>query len=119
MKKQINKQFLMVVMSFVLGASLMYAYTRAEIQKNKEITARIIKTSISSLQASQSLANSCSEAYTTVTNCVSNLNSCNLQKEAQKLDSFELQKEQANEQITNSNREFRAIIKDYWPNQQL
>ncbi len=116
MKKRINKQYLFSVIFFLLGAVLMYAFTRAEIHKNKEITARIIKTSISSLQSSQSLADSCSEAYTTVTKCVSNINSCNIHEEAQKLDSFELQKEQANEQIKSTNRELRTIIKDYWPN---
>lgn len=97
---------------FIFGAVLVFIITRQELNNNKKLTVRILQNSIIGLKASQSLALSCSKAYSTATACVSNLNACNIKIESQKLDTFNREKETANIEIKKSNEELERIIQE-------
>ena len=116
MKLRINKPIIIAIVAFLLGVGLMYAYTRIEVQKNKEIARQTIKASLEGMEALQAISYSCSDAYNTVTNCISNIKSCDVTAETEKLDAFEKEKEQGLEKVNSSNRKMRTIIEDYWPN---
>lgn len=107
-----KREIVIGVLCFVFGILVMTLYAKYEITKNNNLTKRIIKTSLKNIQANHTIAESCANAYDTVTNCLSNLSSCNLQQETKKLDMYEHQKEKANQQMKEGNQQLEAILKD-------
>ncbi len=116
MKKKtpmLNKRELLIGLTCLsVGALGVFMYMNTELSSNKELTKRILSNAIGSMQASQNLAESCSEAYNTSSTCVANLSTCNLQEEAKKLDAFNLRRQQADEQINQMNKNMEQIIKN-------
>lgn len=106
------KKFLLPVLCFLLGLMLMYFYSRTELTSNKRITAKILNNCIDSFQASNTLINSCSEAYKTFGSCILDLENCNMQESARKLEVLNKQREQAEVQIGNTTREMGEIVNE-------
>lgn len=96
---------------FILGV-LTTVFLKSESNSNKKLTLRILSNAIGSMEASQSLAESCSRAYNTATACVSNLDTCNIQEEAKKLDEFNTRKIYADQQIDLMNQDMKKIIQE-------
>ncbi len=107
-----RNELIIGIICFILGAFFVFTLTRYELNNNKKLTVRILNNSMLGLKASQSLALSCSKAYSTATACVSNLNTCDIKQESQKLDKFNQDKEKANIEIENSNKELEKIIRE-------
>ena len=107
-----GRELLIGIICLLFGALATFLYTQNDVQSNKKLVTRILKSSINSMEASQSLANSCSAAYSTATNCVTNLRTCNLQQEVKKLDTFNSQKKEADKQIELANIEIQKIIEE-------
>lgn len=116
MKKKIQiitkKDLIIGITCLFIGALIVFIYTKAELSSNKKLIARILSNAIGSMEASQSLAESCSDAYNTATACVSNLSTCNLQEEAKKLDAFNTRRKNADQQIDRMNEDMKQIIDD-------
>ena len=64
------------------------------------------------MEASQNFAESCSDAYNAASECASNINSCDLKKEAQRLDEFNTEREHADQQIDWMNKDLQVIIEE-------
>ena len=108
-----NKRELLIgLICLFVGALAVFMYMSTELSSNKDLTKRILSNAIGSMEASQSLAESCSEAYNTATACVSNLSTCNLQEEAKRLDEFNTRRKHADEQIDWMNEDMRKIIEE-------
>lgn len=107
-----RKDLTIGVICFIFGALSVFMSTRQELKNNKELTVKILQNSILGLTASQNLALSCSRAYSVATTCVSNLNTCDIKQESQKLDKFNQEKEKANIEIEKSNKELERIIQE-------
>ncbi len=116
MKKKtlmLNRRELFIgLICFSVGALAVFMYMNAELSSNKKLTTRILSNAIGSMKASQTLSESCSEAYNTATACVSNLSTCNLQEEAKKLDTFNTRKKHADQQIDWMNQDMKKIIEE-------
>lgn len=116
MKKKLQmltkRELLIGVGCLFIGALMVFIYARAELSSNKKLTARILSNAIGSMEASQALAESCSEAYNTATACVSHLSTCNLNVESKKLDEFNTQKKMADQQINKMNYDMKQIIQE-------
>ena len=114
MKKKIQmltkRELIIGILFLFVGALIVFIYMRSEISSNKKLTARILSNAIGSMEASQNLAESCSEAYNTAATCVSNLSTCNLQEEAKKLDLFNARRKNADQQIDRMNQDMKKII---------
>ncbi len=95
---KLNRRELLVgLVSIFVGGLVSYAFTYHQIQSHNKLTARILSNAIKSMEASQNLAESCSEAYSTASKCVTNLSTCNLQEEEKKLDIFNTRRKHADE----------------------
>lgn len=97
---------------FILGLVVMFFISREQVQSQKKLTVRILTNAVQSMQAFQKMADSCSDAYDTVTACVSNLKTCNIEAESKKLDEFNTKREQADQQINLINEDMKKIIED-------
>lgn len=100
------------IICFVLGIVVMMLVSRQQIQTQKKLTARILSNAVQSMNASQKLANSCSNAYNTATTCVANIKSCNIEEQTKKLDEFNAQRIQADQQINLANKDIQNIIEE-------
>lgn len=107
-----RKNIIIGIICILAGSLITYALTRTEIQSQRKLTARILTTAVQSMEISQSLAESCSDAYNTATSCVSNLKTCNLEEEAKKLDLFNARRKNADQQIDRMNEDIKKIIED-------
>lgn len=107
-----RKEVTIGVICTIFGALFVFLLTRQELKNNKELTVKILQNSILGLKASQNLALSCSNAYSVATACVTNLYTCDIKQESQKLDKFNQEKEKANIAIEKSNKELERIIQD-------
>lgn len=107
-----KKELLIGLTCLLLGALIVFAYAKVELSTSKKLTVRILSNAIGSMEASQALAESCSEAYNTATACVSNLSTCNLEEEAKKLDVFNTKREQSDQQIELMNQDMKKIIEE-------
>lgn len=105
-----KKEIVIAVIFFLLGLGLMYASNRSELALKKEITRKIIDNCIQSLTASNSLINSCSDAYKEASACITKGNDCNMTESAKKLDAFNEQRQLAEEQIRNATKDMDSII---------
>lgn len=106
-----NKPYLLTALiSFVLGMGVMFLYTRAEINDNKNITKRIVNNCADSLITSNDLINNCSEAYKSFGACVTNLDSCNLAESASKLDQLNQEKESINLKLKDLTKDIDGIL---------
>lgn len=105
-----KKETIIAAIAFLLGLGVMYLYSRNELAVNKTFTRRIIDNCITSLEASNILVNTCSSAYKEFGTCVLDLQSCNLEDSKKKLQTWNKQKEQAEEQIRNATKDMESII---------
>lgn len=64
------------------------------------------------MTASKEISDSCSSAYNTATTCVSNLNTCDIEAEAKKLDDFNYKRGQAEEIIDWMGEDMKKIIEE-------
>lgn len=64
------------------------------------------------MHASKEIADSCSKAYNVATSCVSDLNTCNIEAEAKKLDEYNYKRGQAEEIIDWMGNDMKAIIEE-------
>ncbi len=114
MKKKIQilskKELLIGMACLFIGALVVFIYTRAELSSSEKLTARILSNAIGSMEASQNLAESCSEAYNTATACATHLSTCNFEEEARKLDEFNVKRKNADLQIESMNQDMKKII---------
>jgi len=107
-----KKELLIGLICLLIGALIVFVYAKIELSTSKKLTARILSNAIGSMEASQSLAESCSSAYNTATACVSNIKTCNFEEEAEKLDEFNTRKKHADQQIKLMNEDMEKIIED-------
>lgn len=108
-----NKREVLVGMGcFILGTIITIAFFKSELNTNKKLTSRILSNAIGAMKASHSLAESCSDAYNTVTACVSDLKTCDIEVEAKKLDEFNTRRKHADEQIDWMNKDMEKIIEE-------
>ncbi len=116
MKKNIqkrNKRELIIGISCILiGAIITYLLIGNKIKEQKNLTSRILKNSIQSMEASNELANSCADAYKTATACVTNLQSCNILEESKKLDEYNTRRKHADTIIDWANKDMKQIIEE-------
>ncbi len=116
MKKTIQKiskrEIAIGIFCILVGMLITYLLIGNDVKSQKKLTSRILTNAVQSMEASQSLAESCSEAYNTATACVSNLSTCNTQEETKKLDAFNIKKEQADKKIKVANEELGSIIEE-------
>lgn len=105
-----KKEILIAITAFLLGVGIMYVYSRNELDTNKTFTRRIIDNSINSIEASNVLVNTCSNAYKEFGTCVLDLKSCNLEESKKKLQILNKQKEQAEEQIRSVTKDMDSLI---------
>lgn len=101
-----------MVISFIAGGVVIFAFTRAEVNTNKELTKRILSNSLQSMTASKEIADSCASAYNTATACVLNLNTCNIEEESKKLDEFNYRRGKAEETIDWMSEDMKRIIEE-------
>lgn len=109
--------FLVGFIGFVLGLVVMFFISRGQVQSQKKLTVRILTNSIQSMEASQHLSESCSNAYNTIAACVSSLKSCNIDEEAKKLDTFDSIRKNSDKEIEKANTEMKKIIEEVKANQ--
>lgn len=116
MKKKtqvINKRELLIGLSCLfIGALAVFIYMNTELNTNKKLTKRILSNAIGSMEASQTLAQSCSDAYNTATTCVTNINTCNIEEEGKKLDEYNYKRGQAEEIIDWMSEDMKKIIEE-------
>lgn len=116
MKSKINSikknNFIVALVCFIAGGIIVFAFTRVEINTNKELTKRILNNSIQSLTASKEIADTCAEAYNTATACVANLSTCNIEEESKKLDEFNYRRGQAEVIIDFVGEDMQKVIQD-------
>jgi len=105
-----KREFVVGVACLVLGVLITALYLNSKLSSNRKLTARILSNAIGSMEASQNLAESCSDAYNAASRCVSNLSTCNLQKESMKLDEFNTRRKHADQQIDLMNKGMEKII---------
>lgn len=112
MKKPIiNKSTIILIASgFILGALVTFLFTNPQIQYQRDLTKRILNNSVQSMTASKEIADTCSEAYRTATSCVSNLETCDIEAEAKKLDEYNYKRGQAEEIIDWMSEDMKKII---------
>lgn len=116
MKKNIQKlnrrELILGISCILIGVAIAYLFIGGQIREQKKLTARILKNSIQSMEASQNLAQSCSEAYNTATGCVTHLGTCNLEAESKRLDEYNTRKMHADQQIELMNQDMKKIIEE-------
>lgn len=100
------------LIGLIIGSIVIFLITNQKINNQKSLTKRILNNSLQSMEASKQIADSCAQAYNTATACVSNLNTCNVEEEAKKLDEFNYKRGQAEEIIDWMGDDMEKIIKD-------
>lgn len=109
-----NSQKVVIIVIFCILASsfITYAYTRNEINSQKKLTKRVLTNAVKSMKSSKEIADSCTLAYKTATACVSNLNTCDIEKESKKLDEYNYRRGRAEEIIDWMSEDMKEIIKE-------
>ncbi len=64
------------------------------------------------MTAFKEITDSCSSAYNTATKCVSNLSSCDIELETKRLDEYNAQRINADQQINFANQDLQKIINE-------
>ncbi len=106
-----NQRVIVIAIICILASSVItYAYTRNEINSQKKLTKRILTNAVKSMESSKEISDSCTLAYKTATACVSNLNTCDIEAEAKKLDEFNYRRGQAEEIIDWMGEDMKEII---------
>jgi predicted RND superfamily exporter protein len=112
-KLNIDKStIILIVTGFIVGVIATFLFTRSQIQYQKNLTKRILNNSVQSMQATKQIADTCTQAYNTATACVSNLNTCDIEAEAKKLDQFNYKRGQAEEIIDWMGDDMEKIIEE-------
>ncbi len=113
-----NQKIVILAIICILTSSIItYAFTRNEINSQKKLTKRILTNAVKSMESSKEIADSCAQAYTTATACVSNLNTCDIKAESKKLDEFNYRRGQAEEIIDWMGDDMKEIIEEVKANQ--
>lgn len=117
-KLNINKfTAVLVATGFIMGVLVTFLFTNSQIQYQKNLTKRILSNSVQSMTASKKIADSCAAAYNTATAYVSNLNTCDIEAEAKKLDEYNYKRGQAEEIIDWMGDDMEKIIEEVKANQ--
>lgn len=116
MKKNIlkidKKNFIIGLIFLIAGFFLAYFMMLQKVNYQKDLTKKILNNSLQSMTSSKEIADTCSEAYQTATSCVSNLDRCDIEAEAKKLDEFNYKRGQAEEIIDWMNEDMKKIIQE-------
>lgn len=107
-----SKEILIGIAGIAIGFLLSYLLLTQKINYQKNLTKRILSNSVQSMQASKEIADTCSQAYNTATACVSNLNTCDIEAEAKKLDEFNYKRGQTEEIIDWMGDDMKEIIEE-------
>lgn len=107
-----KEEIAIALVGIIVGTIFGYLFTLQKINYQKDLTKRILNNSIQSMAASKQIADTCSEAYTTATECVSNLNTCDIESEAKKLDDYNYKRGQAEEIIDWMSEDMKKIINE-------
>ena len=116
MKKNIQKlnkrEFLIGIVCILVGMLITYLLIGNDVKNQKKLTSRILNNSIQSMEASKKMADSCADAYHTATTCVTNLKTCDIKEQAEKLDGFNEIRKHADQQIDWMNQDMKRIIEE-------
>lgn len=107
-----RREFLIILIAFSLGVTIMYFYNQSQVVANKAITIRVIDNCIQGLTISQKLISSCSDAYAEATTCMANLSICNIEESTKKLQVLNKEKEKADGELKEINLDMQTIIDD-------
>ncbi len=112
-----KKELVIGVCGVVFGIVVGYFFMLQKVNHQKDITKRILNNSVQSMTASKQIADTCTQAYNSATTCVSNLNTCDIEAEAKKLDEFNYKRGQAEEIIDWMGDDMKNIIEEVKSNQ--
>jgi hypothetical protein len=103
---------LLIIIAFTLGAVVTYGYSRIELRNTKLIAKRSIGNCIDTLSASQIITDSCSNAYSVVSTCFSDLQTCDLSESKKKLNYYNSQKNIGQTKFKQAEQDMDLILKD-------
>lgn len=104
--------FVVGLICLIVGILITYLLMLQKVNTQKDLTKKILNNSLKSMSATKEIADSCSSAYNTATNCVTNLNTCDIKAEAKKLDEFNYKRGQAEEIIDWMSDDMKKIIEE-------
>ena len=111
-----KKREIVIATSFFLigliSAYLFFLYTNGKkLESNRLITIDIIDNCTSILEVNDALINNCSDAYSEVTNCFADLNSCDMDKSAKRLEELDTRKKTIQTRLEDATKEMDFIIR--------
>lgn len=95
-----------VVLTFFISSA---AYN-AEVETNRSLTLDIIDNCIGSIEAGDALVNNCSDAYSEVAQCFSNLENCDMEESEKRLAELNAEKSLIQEKLKTLTEEMDSII---------
>lgn len=107
-----RKEVVIGICGIASGLVIGYFLMLQKVNYQKDLTKRILNNSVQSMTASKQIADTCTQAYNTATACVSNLNTCDIEAEAKKLDQFNYKRGQAEEIIDWMGDDMKKIIEE-------
>lgn len=105
-----KKEIAIAIIFLSIGIAISYFYNQNRLKMYKSAGYKVMNNCIQTVQAADSLAKNCGEAYKIVESCVSNLNSCDLESESKKLDSLNKQKSEIEDKISKLTEESGTLI---------
>ena len=104
------KYLAIALMFFLLGFGVMYFLSKNEISKRNAATVKIIDNCVQTYKAYNTIVKSCSGAYLEATNCAKNLNTCNMDESAKKLNAYDNQRILGEELLRKANKDAQTIL---------
>lgn len=109
-----KREIIIATSFFLIGlistCLLFLSMNRKKFETNRLITLDIIDNCINIFEINDALINNCSEAYSEVANCFSDLNSCDVSMSAQKLEKLDARKRAIQTRLENTTKEIDFII---------
>lgn len=118
-----KRLYIIDLVFFILGGIISFGYLNhyyaSRLEENRQITLDIIDNSTAALKANDDLVNTCYAAYYVISDCASNLASCDMEQANTQLESLKKKKQAIYLTIDGLTKDMDRIIEDYQPKETL
>jgi len=104
------KYVVLVIVSFLLGVGATYFYMKSILNRNNGYTVRIIDNCSASMATSQTLLDTCGEAYKVASSCASHLETCDIANTTMKLKALNDQRIASETRLNNLTVDLSNIV---------
>lgn len=106
------KQLFISILTFLIGITTMYLYSRNEVNESKVYAAQVLHASLTGIKANNDLAVSCSSAYDAVLECMEAFDKCDVNTLGERLDLYNRQRNQARQDGEKGVDELKRVLQN-------